>query len=162
MEARRGPFSHIIVPTDGSETSIYAGQLAIRIAAMHPIKITFVYVIDAKAAEEVSRTTRQTLDEVRAEFSHKAGHYLDYLSRLATREGIMTAQVIRYGTPHVEITELAREVRADLIVIGRAGGVGTQRLGRIGSVAERVIEYAHCPVLTVRYAHEGCRLQVAS
>ena len=59
MEARKSPFSHIIVPTDGSETSINAGQLAIQIATMYPIKITFVYVIDAKTAEEVSRTTRK-------------------------------------------------------------------------------------------------------
>ena len=112
-------------------------------------------VIDAKTAEEVSRTTRKALDEVRAEFSNKASHYLDYLARLAAYQGISAAQVIRYGTPYIEITELARELSADLIVIGRVSGLGTQRLVRIGSVAERVIEYAHCPVLTVRHTlHE--------
>ncbi len=151
MEARKSPFTHIVVPTDGSETSINAGKLAISIAGMRPMKITFVYVIDAQMAEEVARTTRRTLDEVRAEFSNKAGHYLDYLARMAAYQGIATTQVVRYGTPYIEITELAREVNADLIVIGRVGGLGTQRLGRIGSVAERVIEYAHCPVLTVRH-----------
>ncbi|HOT93013.1 MAG TPA: universal stress protein [Anaerolineae bacterium] len=151
MEARKSPFTHIVVPTDGSETSINAGQLAISIAGMRPMRITFVYVIDAQTAEEIARTTRRSLDEVRAEFSGKASHYLDYLARMAAYQGITTAQVIRYGTPYIEITELAREVNADLIVIGRVGGLGTQRLGRIGSVAERVIEYAHCPVLTVRH-----------
>lgn len=150
MEARKSPFSHIIVPTDGSETSINAGQLAIHMAAMCPTKITFVYVIDDKNVEEVSRTTRKTLDEVHTESSQTASRYLDYLARLAAQRGISTAQTIRYGTPYIEITELAREVNADLIVIGRVGGLGTQRLARIGAVAERVIEYAHCPVLTVR------------
>lgn len=151
MEAHRNPFSHIIVPTDGSETSINAGQLAIHMASLCPTKITFVYVIDDKKAEEVSRTTRKTLDEVRAEFSDTANRYLDYLARLASNRGIVTARTIRYGTPYIEITELAREVNADLIVIGRVGGLGTQRLAHIGAVAERVIEYAHCPVLTVRH-----------
>lgn len=155
MEARNRPFSHIIVPTDGSETSINAGQLAIQIATMYPIKITFVYVIDTKTVDEVSRTTRKTPDEVRAEFSGQAQRYLDYLARLATYQGISAAQVIRYGVPYVEITELARELNADLIVIGRVSGLGTQRLARIGSVAERVIEYAHCPVLTVRHTPHG-------
>ena len=153
METRKSPFSHILVPTDGSETSIQAGQLAIHIASMCPTKITFVYVIDDKTAEDVSRTTRKTLDEVRAEFSDKAQHYLDCLSRLAAQQDVAAEQIIRYGTPHIEITELAREVSANLIVIGRVGGLGTQRLGRIGAVAERVIEYAHCPVLTVRHSH---------
>jgi nucleotide-binding universal stress UspA family protein len=151
MEVHRSPFSHIIVPTDGSETSINAGQLAIHMASMCPTKITFVYVIDAKTAEEVCRATRKALDEVCEEFSNTASRYLDYLSRLASNRGISTAQTIRYGTPYIEITELAREVDADLIVIGRVGGLGTQRLARIGAVAERVIEYAHCPVLTVRH-----------
>ncbi|MFN2285699.1 MAG: universal stress protein [Anaerolineae bacterium] len=151
MEARKSPFSHIIVPTDGSETSINAGQLAIHIASMCPTKITFVYVIDAKTAEEVCRATRKALDEVCAEFGDTASRYLDYLSRLASHQGISTEQTIRYGTPYIEITELAREVNADLIVIGRVSGLGTQRLARIGAVAERVIEYAHCPVLTVRH-----------
>ncbi|MBN1449636.1 MAG: universal stress protein [Anaerolineales bacterium] len=153
METGKSPFSHIIVPTDGSETSINAGQLAIHMASLCPTKITFVYVIDEKTAEEVSRTTRRTLDEVHAEFSDTANRYLDYLSHLASNRGISTARTIRYGTPYIEITELAREVNADLIVIGRAGGLGTQRLARIGAVAERVIEYAHCPVLTVRHTH---------
>ncbi len=151
MEARRSPFSHIIVPVDGSETSINAGQLALQMATLHPIKITFVYVIDSQVAEDVSRTTRRTLDAVREEFSNTASRYLDYLSRLASNRGISNTQTIRYGTPYIEITELAREVNADLIVIGRVGGIGTQHLARIGAVAERVIEYAHCPVLTVRH-----------
>ena len=113
-------------------------------------KITF-YVIDAKAAEGMAKTTGGTPSE----FGDQAQRYLDHLSRLAAHQGITADQVIRYGTPYIEITELARELNADLIVIGRVGGKGTQRLARIGSVAERVIEYAHCPVLTVRHTpHE--------
>ncbi|HQE91506.1 MAG TPA: universal stress protein [Anaerolineae bacterium] len=155
MEAHRGPFSHILVPTDGSETSIHAGEVAIHIATLCPTQVTFVYVIDDKTAEEVSRTTRKTAEEVRREFGDQAQRYLGYLARLAAQQDVAADQVIRYGTPHIEITELAREIHADLIVIGRVGGVGTQRLARIGSVAERVIEYAHCPVLTVRYSPHG-------
>ena len=150
MEAHN-PFSHIIVPTDGSETSITAGKLAIEIAAVHRIKITFVYVIDSNIAEGVAGATTKTLDMACEELGQNASRYLDYLSRLASNYSLIPNQVVRIGTPYVEITELARELHADLIVIGRTSGTGTQRLARIGSVAERVIEYAHCPVLTVRH-----------
>lgn len=150
MEAQT-PFSNILVPTDGSETSINAGRLAIQIASTHYTKITFVYVIDANIAEEVAAATMKTQEMVCDELRNSAQRYLDYLTRLATNYGLHADQVVRYGTPYTEITELAREIGADLIVIGRVGGQGTQRLGRIGEVAERVIQYAHCPVLTVRH-----------
>ena len=145
------PFSNVLVPTDGSETSINAGRLAIQIAATHHTKLTFVYVTDANVASEVATVTSKSRDRVCEELDTSAHRYLDYLARLATNYGLTAKLVIRHGTPHVEITELAREIGADLIVIGRVSGKGTQRLGRIGSVAERVIEYAHCPVLTVRH-----------
>ena len=108
-------------------------------------------MIDSNVAEGIAGASDKTLDMACDELSANASRYLDYLSRLAAVQGITASQVVRIGTPYVEITELAREVRADLIVIGRTSGTGTQRLARIGSVAERVIEYAHCPVLTVRH-----------
>lgn len=145
------PFSNILVPTDGSETSINAGRLAIQIAATHHTKLTFVYVTDANVASEVAAATSKPRDLVCENLAASAHRYLDYLARLATNYGLTANTVVRHGTPYVEITELAREIGADLIVIGRVSGKGTQRLGRIGAVAERVIQYAHCPVLTVRY-----------
>jgi nucleotide-binding universal stress UspA family protein len=133
------PFTHILVPADGTESSINAGRLAIRIAAGHKIPITFLYVVDQSAAE------------VCQQLENKAHSYLDYLSRMASNRGIRAKKVIRRGVPYREISDLAREESVDLIVIGRVGGMGTQQLARIGAVAERVIEYAPCPVLTVRY-----------
>ncbi|MBC7260826.1 MAG: universal stress protein, partial [Chloroflexi bacterium] len=75
--------------------------------------------------------------------------YLNYLTRLATDANLKTKQVIRYGTPYSEITSLANEEGADLIVIGQVGRHGPRRI-LIGSVTERVIEYANCPVLVVK------------
>ena len=150
MEAQT-PFTNILVPTDGSETSINAGRLAVQIASTHHTKITFVYVIDANIAEEVAAATTKTREMVCDQLRLNAQRYLDYLTRFAVNYGLHADQVVRYGTPYTEITELAREIGVDLIVIGRVTSKGTQRLARIGSVAERVIQYAHCPVLTVRH-----------
>ena len=146
----RSPFTHILVPTDGSETSINAGRLAIQIAALHNIPITFVYVVDSAVVDEIAGVTSKTAEMVHRELEANGRRYLDYLSRLARDRGLQTDQVVRHGIPHSEIANLAREQGMDLIVIGQVGRRGPRRV-LIGSVAERVIEYAPCPVLVVRH-----------
>jgi len=145
----RSPFTHILVPIDGSEPSMNAGQLAIQIAATLRVRITFMSVVDSIIAEEIAGATSRTTEMICQELENKGQHYLDYLSRLARNRGLQTDQVIRRGIPHQEIAELARELGVDLIVIGRVGRHGAHRV-HIGSVAERVVESAPCPVLVVR------------
>jgi nucleotide-binding universal stress UspA family protein len=53
------------------------------------------------------------------------------------------------GEPAAEILEAAREKGADLIVMGTHGRTGLEH-ALMGSIAERVVRRAHCPVLTVR------------
>ena len=146
----QSPFTHILVPTDGSDTSINAGLLAIQIAATHHARLTFVYVVDQIVVEGIASATSRSTEAVRKELESKGQHYLDYLSRAARDTALRTDQVIRHGIPHREIAELAHELQGDLIVIGQVGSHGFQR-AHIGSVAERVIESAPCPVLVVRH-----------
>jgi nucleotide-binding universal stress UspA family protein len=54
------------------------------------------------------------------------------------------------GDPGQVITHLATELQADLIVIPSHGRTGVKRL-LLGSVAERVVRLAHCPVLVLRH-----------
>jgi len=56
--------------------------------------------------------------------------------------------------PFEEIVKVAEEERADMIVMGTHGRSGLNRI-LLGSVAERVIRLAPCPVLTVRQATPG-------
>jgi nucleotide-binding universal stress UspA family protein len=53
------------------------------------------------------------------------------------------------GEPAAEILEAAKETRADLLVLGTHGRTGLEH-ALMGSIAERVVRRAHCPVLTVR------------
>jgi nucleotide-binding universal stress UspA family protein len=57
--------------------------------------------------------------------------------------------IIREGDPGLIIADYADEVHADLIVIPSHGYHGVQRL-LLGSVAERVLRHANCPVLVLR------------
>jgi nucleotide-binding universal stress UspA family protein len=66
-----------------------------------------------------------------------------------TREGVPTRWRRRVGVVHAEIGTVAREEAADYIVIGTHGRGGLDRV-MLGSVAERVVRTAPCPVITVR------------
>jgi nucleotide-binding universal stress UspA family protein len=149
MPQQHSIFQHVLAPTDGSGPSVTAGALAIRLAAGQGARITFVYVVDTIVADEIRETTGKTVSEVQRELERAGRRYLDHLSRLATEAGVEAAKVLRYGTPHVEIVGVAEDEDVDLVVIAHVGRHGVQRF-LIGSVTERVIEYAPCPVLVVK------------
>lgn len=65
------------------------------------------------------------------------------------RAGITIEHRLEYGDPASVILEVAQEIGADLIVMGTHGRTGLRRL-LMGSVAERVVRKASCPVLTIR------------
>ena len=147
--AAETPFSHILVPVDGSDASIHAGRVAIRIASTHSIPITFMYVVDSAVADRIAATSSGSDASVRQELEDKGRRYLDYLVAQAQNKGLQAEQMIRHGIPQKEITRLARELGVDLIAIGQGSRSGPRR-AQIGSVAARVVEYAHCPVLVVK------------
>jgi len=149
MAERQGIFQHILAPTDGSGPSVAAGTLAIQLAASQRACITFVYVVDAVVTDEIRSASGKTVSQVQRELARAGQRYLDHLARLATEAQLETNQVLRYGIPHVEIVGLAEERNIDLIVIAHVGRHGMRRFP-IGSVTERVVEYAPFPVLVVK------------
>jgi nucleotide-binding universal stress UspA family protein len=62
---------------------------------------------------------------------------------------IRASAFMRTGAPHVEITEAARELGIDLIILSTHGRTGITRM-LLGSTAEKVVRHAPCPVLIVR------------
>jgi nucleotide-binding universal stress UspA family protein len=142
-------FHHILSPTDGSEPSMMAGQFAVQLAALHKARLTFVYVIDPTVVEELARVSGRKASQVQSELETSGRHYLDHLFRVAAEANLVATQITRYGLPYDEIARLAREQGADLIVMARVGKHGVRHI-LIGSVTERVVEYAPCSVLLVK------------
>jgi nucleotide-binding universal stress UspA family protein len=106
-------------------------------------------VVDTAVVHQLTERSGKLVEQVRHELERTGDRYLDYLARLASQEGLTCRRVIRHGTPYSEIESLAREENVDLIVIGQVVHRGPRRI-LIGSVTERVIEYAPCPVLVVK------------
>ncbi|MCA9596068.1 MAG: universal stress protein [Myxococcales bacterium] len=92
-----------------------------------------------KFLEEAQATLERYLSEQIAEYE-KSGFKIN-------RKRVGAA--VDFGKPADAILELAREVEADLIVVGTHGKRGLERL-LVGSVAEEVLKGAHCPVLVLR------------
>ena len=97
--------------------------------------------------DQVSRVTeREVVDH---ELKGDGERYLRYIISTAEREGVKASSILARGRPFEQIVHLAKGLKMDLIVMGTYGRRGADRI-LIGSVAERVIEYASCPVLVVR------------
>jgi nucleotide-binding universal stress UspA family protein len=68
---------------------------------------------------------------------------------MAATERITPETMLLQGVPFAEIVQFAREGSYDLVVMGTHGRTGL-RHALLGSVAEKVVRKAHCPVLTIR------------
>jgi nucleotide-binding universal stress UspA family protein len=143
------PFRRILVPIDGSSASLRAGQVAIQMAAVHSLPITLLYVVDEKTIREVVASSGDAMEGVRRRLEEKGWHYLEHVARMAKNQGLTCERLMREGVPQGQIADVVREYDIDLVVIGRKG-LQSSRRAFIGSVTERVIEYAPCSVLVIK------------
>lgn len=143
-------FRHLLVPIDGSEPSLGAVQMALRIVELCPdCKITVLYVIDKLVLNELVRFSKRSEEEVEAELAEQGRRYLALARKDSERKGLTAQCQSRRGDPFEEVIAAAKDLRADLIIMGHTGRRGTSRV-LIGSVTERVLDYAPCPVLVMK------------
>jgi len=91
--------------------------------------------------------------DVLAELVERTRAGLDEERRIALDHGVASVEVLWVeGPPAPEIVRVAREQSADLIVVGTHGR-GLLARAILGSVADRVVRSAHCPVLVVTHDH---------
>lgn len=139
----------ILVPTDFSEFSKQAVDYAVELAGRFDAEITLLYVLqDAVALFPEPGVAFPAPGNYLQELQESSQQALDRLRESLPAE--MTIQtVLRNGPPFVEIVRFAKEEDFDLIVIGTHGRSGLAHM-LLGSVAEKVVRKANCPVLTVR------------
>ena len=143
-------FKRVLCPVDFSEFSRHALDEAIAIAHLYDGCVTALHVfpvaIPADPFAGLPEFQPFTLTD-----QHRS-HILRQLSTFATAEGAEARRItvaLREGVDiHAEILEAADQMKPDLIVMGTHGRSGFQHL-MLGSVAEKVLHKARCPVLTV-------------
>lgn len=137
--------NRILVPRDFSSTSNRALQYAVDWARRTGATLHVVHakVLHQNLDDDVVQGERETMARLRERLRHLDGD--------AVAKGEMTLEeaVVRDVAPAPAILDYAEDHDIDLIVMGTHGRRGMRRL-ILGSVAEEVVRYAECPVLTVR------------
>jgi len=143
------PFKKLLVPTDFSAPSNAAVQIAAELSRRYEASMTIINVYEPTTymvPDGFQFYTQAQLESILAEFA-KA---LIGAKREAESAGALnvTTQQLE-GIPSAQIVEFARIGDYDLIVMGTHGRKGFEH-ALIGSVAEKVVRSAPCPVLSVR------------
>ncbi|NIL97217.1 MAG: universal stress protein [Planctomycetales bacterium] len=137
------PKTHVVVPVDFSDESIQAVDTALELVES-PARVHAIHVLPILAATEPGVIWDTVDDAGRKEHAEQA-----LQQRLAGERYAGIDIVVTIGDPGEEISDFAQSIQAELIVMPSHGRTGISRL-LIGSVAERVMRLAHCPVLVLK------------
>jgi len=141
------PFSKILCPTDFSEPSYRAMAAAGELAVHFGAEIVLAHVLP-----DMPPVT-PTAEKAETEFLASASRALDELIKERLAAVAKVTPVVEEGEAAEQILKLAAAQKADLIVIATHGQTGWRHLV-FGSVAEKVVRQADCPVLTIRAPQE--------
>jgi nucleotide-binding universal stress UspA family protein len=146
-DAKSLRIARILVPTDFSDESKSAIRYATRLAEQVGASIHLAYVIDSLGELKDSEVVpwNATIEDASLVLQRK----LAALANEEVEELVPVYSHVVAGHAYEEIVSLARAFFCDLIIISTHGRRGVNR-AFIGSVAERVVRDAHCPVLVVR------------
>lgn len=144
--------TQILIPLDGSPLAESILELALHFGRLTPVHFTLLQVIEPvmvfDALSEQARTARKHEEITRRHAMGQA--YLDALVRRFQQEGLQaSARVIVAEHPAEGILGVARQQAIDMIAMATHGRGGLSRL-LIGSVADKVLRAAECPMLLHR------------
>ena len=142
-------FENILVPIDFSDDASTALDQAIELAAVSGGRLHLLHAYESLSATASAYGGGLPLDFADQIREAAAKHILEWKER-ATSRGIETETHLSAASPSAAIVETAAELGVDLIVIGTRGLSGLMHV-MMGSVAERVVRTAECPVLTVKH-----------
>ncbi len=144
-------YKRILVPVDGSATSMRGLREALRIAKAEGSRVWLLHVLDEFFALSDPEGARYA-DLMIASFRRSGERVLAKAMAAARAKGVKAQTLmpeIVGGPAAAEIVRQARKVGADLIVLGTHGRRGVKRLA-LGSDAENVVRNSRVPVLLVR------------
>jgi nucleotide-binding universal stress UspA family protein len=138
----------ILAPTDFSACSKQAVACAYELAQTFGAKLSLLHVLE-ELPSYIGFIPPRGAAEILEDLARQARLDLTQLLPKAEDAKVEVSTHVVTGTPYLKIIEIAQKQKADLIVIATHGRTGLSRFA-MGSVAERVVRLASCPVLTIR------------
>ena len=140
----------ILVPTDFSEFSQHAVRYGCEFANRFSAELHLINIVeDIYPLVPEPGMMLPAAGEYLADLQTSAEKALQSIPKPEMAKDLSIVREVRTGTPFLEIIRYAREQDIDLLVIGTHGRTGLVH-ALMGSVAEKVVRKASCPVLTVR------------
>lgn len=142
-------FRHILAPTDFSEYSKQAVVSALELARKFGAKLTVLHVVELPPYPVEGYVPPAVNATFLDDLERQATQDLAQLVPEAESSDVEVVRLVAVGSPYRMIIDTAEAEQVDLIVMATAGRSGFSRL-IMGSIAERVVRTATCPVLTIR------------
>ena len=146
----------ILVAVDGSKPSVDASVQAIDISKRLNAEMTAIYVVSPDTRynyleDTITPRLPRALKDVMMIAMQRGEKHLDEVKQKAREKDVRVKTDVIIGISSVvkEIVEYAEKNKIDMIVIGSRGLSGIKKM-LLGSVANGVVTYAHCPVLVVK------------
>lgn len=149
VDASYLPYEAVLVPTDGSEGASRAADYGVDVASAFGATLHALSAVES-ASPGLDAESDAADDAVEA---HRADAEA-VVSRARDRGIDAAPAAVETGAPHESILNYVDEHGVDLVVMGTHGRTGVERFV-IGSVAEKVVRLADCPVLTVHAGEDA-------
>ena len=149
--------SKILVPLDGSPTSMEAADYAIMLSTLHHTQIVLLHVLNVaeyysslqffevkqpieskEIIEEAKKEANKWFNRVKKKMDEKLGKQIELETYITISQSTVKS-----------ILDFAEEKNVDLIVVGTRGRSGIKKL-LLGSTASGIVTYSSCPVIVVK------------
>jgi nucleotide-binding universal stress UspA family protein len=149
------PFKKVLCPTDFSAPSCEAVSAASEVARMFSAPLVLVHVVQPlPAAAAAASGYPIDVEALESALVKHATQQLHEFARTHVAKDVRTVVRAVRGSVAAQILDVASDEGVDLIVISTHGETGLRHV-LLGSVAEKVVRTAACPVLTVHCGHRG-------
>jgi nucleotide-binding universal stress UspA family protein len=140
----------IVCPLDFSDFSLHALEYAINFAQQFKAKLLLLHVVDVFLYDPAYFAPYVPDKAMFTGYEQKARTRLEEIAAAKVPQGVDTELVVKDGRAFAEIVKVAREAKADMIVISTHGRTGLSH-AMFGSTAEKVVRKAPCPVLSIKH-----------
>ena len=140
---------HILAPTDFSERSKQGLTSALELAEAFGAELLLLHVVEPPPYPVEGIVSSHLGATLLDDLERQASNDLAQMLSETQRSKVEVARRVVVGIPYRKIVEVAEEEKSDLIVMTTHGRTGLSHLV-MGSVAEKIVRTAPCPVLTIR------------
>lgn len=151
---------NIVVTVAGGQPSFITVKYAIYLAKLLQAKLTAIYVVDEKALQELLKArifVQIEAMEYETDLEHQGRYFMDKVKVMAESKKVEFEGLVLKGTIHDEVVNKAKELRADLLVMGDLKEVLSWKEAFYNE-GERIFRESPCPVVVVKNPQEVERL----